>query len=219
MDANLIVTLILVLVALALLVGGPIMVMRRAATLKSTQEVEAAAFERDLLAATRAPERDSGAGTTSPPPPAPSPQRLGREYPAFGEAPKPTLAGAPNGRRADERTLPNQDPVRAPLPGSSASTSPPAAPRTRSIVDKLTVAGIFKSVEGPLRCANPEIRGTLISLKNGKRLGILESEFDRDDPALDALMRHLDGLIVPGPEGQPLVLKRFQDFLSDLIML
>lgn len=201
MDINLIVTLILCLLALALLVGGPIVVLRRAARLNDAQEAQAVAFEREMLATAHRADRQP-AETTSPVPRAEPRQRLGREYPVFGVVMPPP--GAP------VEAAPAAQP---PAPGSETS------PLVRSIIDKLSVAGVFKSVEGPLRCANPDIRGTLISLKGGKRLGILDSAFDRADPALDGLMRHLDGLIVSGPDGQALYLKRFQDFLSDLMML
>lgn len=218
MDMNLIVTLILALAALALVVGGPIIVMRRAASLNSMQEAEAAAFEREMLAATRRGDAQKSAPPSPLPNPPPHPPRLGREYPAFGNAPKtqdPPLASTPSVASPIPPVSP--PPVGPPAHTPAHSIGQPS-PLASSVIEKLSVAGVFRSVEGPLRCANPEIRGTLISLKNGKRLGILDSAFDHSDPALEGLLRHLDGLIVAGPGGQPLFLKRFQDFLSDLMM-
>lgn len=212
MNSDLIVTFLLTAVALVLVIGGPIWVFRRASRLNAAQDAEARAFEQEVLIETRRP---APSGNAAPPLPPPEARRaVGQALPAYG-APDPGPA----------QPVPGPPPV-PPAPASPdpvvPADSPPSdglSPFVRGVIGKLEVAGTFRSVEGPLRCANPALRGTLISLRGEKRLGIIEEGFDRDDPALQALLRHMDAIVVAGAEGEALVFKRFQDFLSDLIAL
>lgn len=216
MNPDLILTSLLALAALILVIGGPILILRRASRLNAAQDAEARAFEQEILIASRRPEATEGAEAA---PAVPETRRpVGQALPAYGT---PTVPPEP----APAEPVP---PAGSPPPASTSptSTSPAGAPISdglspfvRGVIDKLEVAGRFKSVEGPLRCTNPELKGTLISLKGDKRLGIIEEGFDPDDPALQALLRHMDGLIMAGAGGEALVFKRFQDFLSDIIAL
>lgn len=229
MTPDLIIALVLGLLALTLVIGGPIWLFRRAARINAAQEAEARAFEQEILIASRRPAAQGGAansGTASTP--SVSRSTVGQAMPVYGEtaaetAPPPPPAPADPGVAGEAPAAPTMPVPPEPVTsGGPPSPSPGAGPDglspfVRGVIQKLEVAGTFQTVEGPLRCANPELKGTLVSLKGGKRLGIIDAGFERDDAALQALLRHMDGLVVEGNEGEALVFKRFQDFLSEVI--
>jgi type II secretory pathway pseudopilin PulG len=186
-DLGQIIGLGMLLIALGLLVGGPVWMMRRAAALRAAQEAEAAAFEREAIASMRR----SGAQTPARVPLSPAPESPGAA-PASAPPSTPTVTV-----------------------GASGGLSPLA----RSVIDKLEVAGASPTVEGPLRTANPAIRGALITIRGNLRIGILDSTLDRDDPALGMLIRHLDAIVVSGPGDEPLLVKQFQSLIGDLFKL
>jgi hypothetical protein len=192
-DLGQIIATAILLVSLGLLIGVPVWIMRRASTLHSAQSAEEAAFERETMAAMRGVVPPASA-----PPIRPSPAPA----PALTPEPaKPAQAAAP------------------PSPTESGGPGWAVSPLARSVMEKLEVAGATPSLEGPIRTANPAIHGSLITIKGNRRIGILDSPLDRDDPALGMLMRHVDALVVAGPEGEPLLVKRFQSLIGDLFSL
>lgn len=200
------------LAALLLIAGGVVWIFVRASRLNAAQEREAAAFEREMMAKTRVP---TGQTSAKQPPAAVTGQPSDASDETSKEAPPEPPAEEEWMKQAPKVAPP---PVAAkPAPTESATEGPSAF--ETNVIEKLEVAGAFKSIEGPLRCGNPEITGTLISLQNQARFGILRGPFLPRDPALNALMRHLDGLIIEGPEGEALVVGRFQDLLGDLMSL
>jgi hypothetical protein len=289
-------------IAMALIIGGPVLILRRAARIQAAQDAEARAFEREMLinpgrsaasvtaapgqapghtfshALAQAPGHASGEalgetpglGVThaaayapgqapghapgqaltqipgSPGPPAPGRRTMGTAIPSFGEervreasaagpfpAEGPPAPVAPRYEDVPPRGAPAEamqaegvsidgistGAVSADGVSMGGVSTDGASDFVESVIKKLEAARAFKSVEGPLRCANPELVGTLISLNGGRRIGIVESGFDRNDPAIPAILRHVDGLIVAGAEGEALYVKRFQDFLSSIIAL
>lgn len=197
LNASLIVTSLLLILALGALGGGIYWMIRRTSLLQSAHDAQAAAFERQMLAAMSVPAPTAAAAA----------QAAGMPRNAMSGA---SVSVPPPG-------FPRQD---AGGPGTEQGNGGRRdAPLAASVIEKLGVAGIFQAVEGPLRTGNPDLHGTLISLRGGKRIGVLEGDLNRDDPALQALLRHVDGLIIEGPGGEPLFLKRFQSFLSEFFTL
>lgn len=186
--------------------------MRRASSITSAQEAEAAAFEQTLMANARSAEKpetpQSAQGVR---------MRATTAMPLMSDAPGQNHHAAPASPAEASRVgdpFPPAPAIGAHARGAGTAKIPEFQ---QAVIEKFRIAGLFEMVEGPLRSANPEIQGTLISIRGGRRLGIMESRLDQKDPAIPMLLRHVDALIIAGPEGEPLLIKRFQDFLSDAI--
>jgi hypothetical protein len=100
-------------------------------------------------------------------------------------------------------------------PAGAASSNALAA----TIAERLRAANLLQGVDGPLRCKNPERTGTVLSLRGGERLAVIETAFDAADPEWDVLARRFDALVIAGPAEEPLIISRFQQFLADQIQL
>lgn len=105
-----------------------------------------------------------------------------------------------------------------PLPRNPAPASPAAAdlpPLAERVVERLRAGGILLGIEGRVRCEDPDLLGTAVTIRGGSRLAILEDPVRREQPALEKVMRAYDGVIAPGPGREPIFVSRFEIFLSE----
>lgn len=86
-------------------------------------------------------------------------------------------------------------------------------------VAKFRAGGLLESVEGPLRSDDPDLLGTVVVLRGGERIAILEDPLRRDRPAAELALRRYDGAVVPGPGRDPVFVRRFESFVADRISL
>ncbi len=107
------------------------------------------------------------------------------------------------------------DPSPSVMPTPSAGEG--LSPFGESVAAKLRAANLLESIEGPIRSKNSQIAGVVLKLRGSKKIAVLDEPLKKDDPDMEMLISLLDGVIVPGPGSEPLFVKRFQYFLSDLI--
>ncbi len=86
-----------------------------------------------------------------------------------------------------------------------------------SVASKLEVAGLIECVEGPVVSRSTKIVGTVLKLRGGKLLAVLEGSPPMSDPEFDLLFRRYDSVVFRGAGEEPLLLKRFQTLISDMI--
>ena len=93
------------------------------------------------------------------------------------------------------------------------------SPIVQDVVAKLTAAGLYDHMDGPVRSNNPYIKGVIIKLTRGGHLAVLESAIRERDPDLANLVRMYDGVITPGPGDEAVIVKPFSKFISDQFSL
>lgn len=91
------------------------------------------------------------------------------------------------------------------------------SPFAETVASRLEAARILDSVEGPLRVSNPSMEGTVLRLRSGVRLVVLERFREMETAGLEPVMRNYEAVIVPGPGGEPVALKRFQSLIAELM--
>lgn len=106
-----------------------------------------------------------------------------------------------------------QTPERAVHPSAQPATN--VSPLAESITSKLAAGNLLDTIEGPLRSNNPAISGTILRLRGGKRIAVIEGDPPLADPEFEILFRRFDAIVVAGPE-EPLVMKRFQTLIGEL---
>lgn len=188
--------------------GAVYWAMRKSGSVDAAFDAQAAEFERSAMAAAGAVTSRSSYAVAP----------MIESVPAQSPTPAPA---------APHRAISEPTPARPTEQGSVAEsipaeisptvTAPGDADFIESVCARLQAANIFGALDGPIRTNNPAIVGKIVSLKNGKRLAVLEHEFRAELTELDALMRHVEGVLAPGPAGEPVFVKRFSDYLSDSI--
>lgn len=96
------------------------------------------------------------------------------------------------------------------------AASAPAGATVQLVIDRLQAANLLSNAEGPLRSNNPDLAGTVLRLKNGKLIVVLDSDPKIGDPDFDLLFRRFDAVVVPDAS-EPLMLKRFQSLIAESI--
>ena len=141
---------------------------------------------------------------------------LDRTGAAVATAPAGSASAAyaePPGFR-DQRAAPAENPSQ-----SSAPVSENLPPFAAGIASKLEIAGLLESVEAPLRSEKPGIEATVLRLRGGRLIAVLEEELRSGHPDHELLFRRFHALVIPGPGENPLFVRAFKDFLVDSISL
>ena len=114
----------------------------------------------------------------------------------------------------DQRAAPAENPSQ-----SSAPVSENLPPFAAGIASKLEIAGLLESVEAPPRSEKPGIEATVLRLRGGRLIAVLEEELRSGHPDHELLFRRFHALVIPGPGENPLFVRAFKDFLVDSISL
>lgn len=133
-------------------------------------------------------------------------------------------ATAPAGSAPAAYTEPRDTREQWPAPAETPSpSSVPVAenlpPFAAGIASKLEIAGLLESAEAPLRSKKPGIEATVLRLRGGRLIAVLEEEPRSGHPDHELLFRRFHALVVPGPGDNPLFVRTFKDFLVDSISL
>lgn len=85
---------------------------------------------------------------------------------------------------------------------------------------KLNAAGLLEFSEGPLACPDPAITGAIIRLRGGQLIAVLDAPLPDDSTDAANLLRRFEAVVTPGPAGgEPLVIRRFQSLIGEMISL
>ncbi len=88
------------------------------------------------------------------------------------------------------------------------------------IFAKLNAASLLEYSEGPLVCADPTITGAVFRLRGGQLIAVLDASLPDDSTDAANLMRRFEAVVTPGPPGgEPLVIRRFQSLIGEMISL
>lgn len=139
---------------------------------------------------------------------------------AAGAAIAPAPAGSASPVYPEPPVSYEQRPASAEVPSqSSAPIAENLPPFAAGIASKLEIAGLLESVEAPPRSEKPGIEATVLRLRGGRLIAVLEEELSSDHPDHELLFRRFHALVVPGPGEKPLFVRLFKDFLVDSISL
>lgn len=138
---------------------------------------------------------------------------------------EPEFEPKPTNGDVEHFLAPSPPPLRPPF--ETQATAHPTGPLIErdlppmaySVVSRLRAGNMLNSIEGPARTAREDLTATVLGLRSGKRIVVIESAISRDDPAIEGLLRFYDGLIAPGPGPDPIYIRRFDSFIGEMFTM